>query len=598
MQEILYFVKKLHNYAGKILYINLVGMLIMSLLEGVGILFLIPMINMTGIVNLETEGTPLTYITNIFQNVSPSLALPIILGVYVMLVIGQTVLQRQITIRNTLIQHGFFRHLRMETYEALLLADWKFFIKNRKSDLLNVITTQIATASAGAHSFLQFLSSLIFTLIQIGVAFWLSPNITVFVLISGLLLLFFSRNFLKRSLNLGNRTYESGKEYLAGVTDQLNGIKDIKSNTLEKSRLKWFADVTMRMQEEQMDYTRLNTKSQMYYKIASAILIAGFILFAVNMFSAQAGQLILVVAIFARLWPRVTGIQASLEQIASRIPSYQAVIAMQQECKEANEFSNIAEESLNPIYVEEGIECRGVSFRYHSNESRYALKDINLFIPSNQMTAVVGRSGAGKSTLIDLLMGLNKPESGEVLIDGIPLSGKNLGPLRQAISYVAQDPYLFNASIRENLTLVKPKANEEELWEALEFSSAAEFVQRLPNGLDTLIGDRGIRLSGGERQRLVLARAILRKPSILLLDEATSALDTENEAKIQQALERLKGSITIIVIAHRLSTIRNADQVIVLEQGEVIQKGKFGQLANEKRSLFSKLLKNQLEALQ
>ena len=131
------------------------------------------------------------------------------------------------------------------------------------------------------------------------------------------------------------------------------------------------------------------------------------------------------------------------------------------------------------------------------------------------------------------------------------------------------------------------------LWEALEFSSAAEFVKKLPQGLDTVIGDRGVRLSGGERQRIVLARAILRKPSILVLDEATSALDTENEAKIQEALERLKGKMTIIIIAHRLSTIRNADQVIVLNQGKIIQKGGFSELAREKKGMFSHLLGNQ-----
>ena len=242
------------------------------------------------------------------------------------------------------------------------------------------------------------------------------------------------------------------------------------------------------------------------------------------------------------------------------------------------------------------IECRNVYFRYNQNEHSHALHDINLVIPLNQMTAFVGRSGAGKSTLIDLLMGLNQPEKGEVLLDGTTLTSDNLLSLRRAISYVPQDPFLFNTTIRENLILVEPNASEEQLWEALEFASAAEFVDRLPNKLDTLIGDRGIRLSGGERQRLVLARAILRNPSILVLDEATSALDTESEARIQEALDRLKGKMTIIVIAHRLSTIRNADQVVVLEQGKVIQKGGFNQLASEKKSVFSNLLKKQWEA--
>lgn len=190
-----------------------------------------------------------------------------------------------------------------------------------------------------------------------------------------------------------------------------------------------------------------------------------------------------------------------------------------------------------------------------------------------------------------MLMGLIQPESGQVLLDGVTLrEEKQLHMLRSSIGYVAQDPFLFNASIRDNLLLVDPDAGEDELWNALKFSASDAFVRKLPQGLDTVIGDRGIRLSGGERQRIVLARAILKRPSILVLDEATSALDSENERLIQEAIDRLKGSMTIIVIAHRLSTIRNADQVIVMEQGEVIQQGGYQQLSQETKGKFRQLM--------
>lgn len=179
-------------------------------------------------------------------------------------------------------------------------------------------------------------------------------------------------------------------------------------------------------------------------------------------------------------------------------------------------------------------------------------------------------------------MGLNHPEAGQVFLDGEPLIKEKVLSLRKSLGYVPQDPFVFNTTIRENLKLVKEDASEEEIWDALTLASADDFVKKLPDALDTLIGDRGIKLSGGERQRLVLTRAILRKPSILVLDEATSALDAESESKIQKSLESLKGHMTIIVIAHRLSTIRNADQVIVLDNGKVIQQGGFVQLSQEK----------------
>lgn len=572
-------------------------MVFIGLLDGIGILLLVPMINMSGIVNLDAGGTNVSNMFLLFQDIPDAFALPMILAIYILLVFIQNILQRQITIRNTKIQLGFLRHLRIETYCSLIHSNWNLFIKHRKSDLINLLTTEISRSSAGTLSFLQFLASLIFTFIQIGLAFWLSPNITIFVLLCGLVLIFFNRKFLKRSLALGNKNYTLGKEFLSGITDQVNGIKDIKSNTLEESRMNWFRTITKGMRDEQIEYTKLKTKSQFYYKVASAFLIASFIYIAVNMFNAQAGQLMLIIIIFSRLWPRVAGIQSSLEQIATTLPSFKAVKALQDECKSAKEFTLKENHELKPIQITQEIECRNVFFSYHRNGSAlYALEDINIVIPANKMTAFVGRSGAGKSTLIDLLMGLNQPEKGQVLIDGKPLTNENLLSLRRAISYVPQDPFLFNASIRENLKLVVPDTTEDQMWEALDFSSAAEFVRKLPQGLDTLIGDRGIRLSGGERQRIVLARAILRNPSILVLDEATSALDTENEAKIQQAIDRLKGRMTIVVIAHRLSTIRNADQVVVLDQGSIIQKGEFGQLAKDKRSVFGHLLSNQMEA--
>jgi len=593
MKAIVYFLKQIHAYSGKIVYINLVAMSASGLLEGIAILLLIPLISVSGIVDMGVDGIPILNKLSFIENIPTHIGLPLILSIYVLLVVGQNIVRRQLTVKNTRIQMSFLRYMQVETYQSILHANWQFFVKQRKSDLVNILTAEIGRSSLGAYSVLQFIASIAFSAIQVVLAFILSPGITTFVLACGFVLIFFNRKFLKRSIALGKRDFELGREYLGGITDQMNGIKDIKSNTLEKSRMTWFRAITKDMENQQVDFQRLKSTSQLYYKIASAVLIAVFIYFAFMMFNAQAAQLLLVIAIFSRLWPTVVGMQGSMEQIASTIPSSKAVIALQDECRAAREFEMNKEMHVEPLNIQHSIVCDHIDFRYDQNENNFALKNINLTIPANQMTAFVGHSGAGKSTLIDILLGLNKPEKGEVIIDGVPLISEQLLALRQSISYVPQEPFLFNTTIRDNLLLVEPKANEQQMWESLEFSSAAEFVEKLPDGLDTLIGDRGIKLSGGERQRLVLARAILRNPSILVLDEATSSLDTENEAKIQEALERLKGKMTIIVIAHRLSTIRNADQVVVLKEGEVVQKGGFTQLAGEKRSAFSYLLRNQ-----
>lgn len=595
MEYLLFFMKKLHSFSGRMLYINLLGMVLVSLLEGIGILLLIPMISMSGIVKVNDSSTLFSEMFEFLHSIPESLSLPLILGGYIVLVVVQSLLQQNVTLRNVKILIDFTNHLRLETYRALLLANWSFFVRKRKSDFINALTEELGRVVGGTNLFLQFFTSLIFTLVQIGVSFWLSPSITVFVLVSGLIIAYFSKKYIKKSRALGNQTSEIAKSYLGGITDHFNGVKDIKSNTLEESRYTWLRNWCQKVEHEQLEYQKIRNHSQLFYKVVSAILIAILIFISINIFQAEPEQLLLIILIFSRLWPRFTSIQSNLQQIAASIPAFRSLLELQDECNKAMELTNVEQpyKLVKPMHIEQGIKCNNINFRYNANQSLYALQNINLEIPANRMTAIVGRSGAGKSTLIDILMGLMQPESGEVLIDGNLLTRDNLLALRRSISYVSQDPFLFNGTIRENMLMVKQDASEEQIWEALEFSAAADFVKKLPESLNTLIGDRGVRLSGGERQRLVLARAILRKPSILVLDEATSALDTENETKIQAALEGLKGRMTIIVIAHRLSTIRNADQVIVLDQGNVIQKGGFTQLAKEKRGLFSNLLGNQ-----
>jgi ATP-binding cassette subfamily C protein len=595
VEYLLYFTKKLHSFSGKILYMNLLGMMFVSLMEGIGILLLIPMINTSGVVTINNHLTPISEVFEWLHHIPEGWRLPLILFIYILLVVVQVFLQQNLTLQNMKILIGFTNHLRLETYQALLQANWVFFMKKRKSDLISALTGELGRVVNGTNLFLQFFASLIFTIVQVGIAFWLSPHITVFVLISGVFLIYLSRSLIKKANLLGSQTSEIAKSYLGGITDHFNGMKDIKSNTLEESRYNWLRTWCQKVELEQLGFQKIRNRSQFLYKITSTVLIAGFIFMSVKLFKSEPAQLLLIILIFSRLWPRFTSIQSNLEQIAASIPALKALLELQQECNNAVEITNVGQQYkyVKPMLIAEKIECQNVYFRYSEDEPLYALKNINLEIPANRMTAIVGRSGAGKSTLIDLLMGLIQPESGEVLIDGVSLTNGHLLSLRRSISYVPQDPFLFNGSIRENMLMVEQDASEEQIWEALEFSAVADFVKKLPQGLDTLIGDRGVRLSGGERQRLVLARAILRNPAILVLDEATSALDTENEAKIQEALEQLKGKMTILVIAHRLSTIRHADQVIVLDEGRIVQTGKFGQLASEKKGLFSRLLGSQ-----
>jgi ABC-type multidrug transport system fused ATPase/permease subunit len=209
------------------------------------------------------------------------------------------------------------------------------------------------------------------------------------------------------------------------------------------------------------------------------------------------------------------------------------------------------------------------------------------------MTALVGHSGSGKTTVIDLVLGLQVPSHGVVLIDGISINEWDINSYRGRVGYVPQDPQLFNCSIRDNLLWSFGLASDFELEEALHLSNALDFVKNLPKGIHTVVGDRGINLSGGQRQRIALARAILRKPELLILDEATSALDSESELLIQQSIEQVSRGTTILVIAHRLSTIAMANKLYVLKQGQIVEEGSFQTLSKQSGGILNSMLKAQ-----
>nr|WP_244865064.1 ABC transporter ATP-binding protein [Xylanibacillus composti] len=600
------------------MYLNLTTMVVISLMEGVGIFMLVPMLHLVGLFQSDAVSMPLVdWLLRPLDGLPTDWLLPAILLLFVALLTGQAWLQRFQTNMNMAIQQGYIRHLRMEIYEGLLQANWSFFLRKRKSDFNHIMTNELARVTSGTYLTLRITTTILFTIVQLVFAFWLSWKLTAFVLLCGAALALYSKKFVRRSQQLGERATHLSEHYMASVTDHFNGIKEIKSNRMEQQHVHWFRQLCMRMERNFVQFARLQSASQFRYKIASAVIISLFVYLSVAFFKVGIEQLAVIILIFSRLWPKLSGLQNHWEQIAQSIPAFRSLLQLQRETAEAQEgrAENAASSPVDiakprggvqrpvpaspaeqdKLEIREALACRHLRFRYDRNDAAYALRNVSVSIPANRMTAVVGKSGAGKSTFIDILIGLMNPESGEVLVDGVPLTASMALRLRNSVSYVSQDPFLFHGSIRENLAIAAPQASEEEMWEALRFSVSDGFVRELPQGLDTVIGDRGIRLSGGERQRIVLARAMLRKPSVLVLDEATSALDTENEKKIQQAIEQLKGKMTIIVIAHRLSTIRNADQVVVMDQGTVVQQGNYQALAADGAGVFQRLLAYQAQ---
>jgi ABC-type multidrug transport system fused ATPase/permease subunit len=244
---------------------------------------------------------------------------------------------------------------------------------------------------------------------------------------------------------------------------------------------------------------------------------------------------------------------------------------------------------LKPKNLQGEIEFKNVSYAYSDN-SRKALRDVSFKIKPHQMTALVGPSGGGKTTSARMIFRHYDPQKGAVLLDGEDLRKYDLPSFRKQIAIVPQDVEVFNNSIKENIAYARPEASFAEIKKAAQIANAEEFINNLEKGYDTEVGERGIKLSGGQRQRIGIARAILADPKILIFDEATSNLDSYSEKLIQEAMEKIRKNRTVIVIAHRLSTIKKSDQIFVLEDGQLVEKGTHTQLAQEKCGLYRKLI--------
>jgi ABC-type multidrug transport system fused ATPase/permease subunit len=303
------------------------------------------------------------------------------------------------------------------------------------------------------------------------------------------------------------------------------------------------------------------------------------------------GQLVAFISYTAIIGGAMGSLGNFYTQILSAIGGTERI----QEILENDGELDISDQGIKDIKIKGRIEFRDVSFTYPTRDDIEVLKNIDFIIEPGKKIALVGASGAGKSTIASLLLRFYPVNKGNILVDGKEIQAFNLGEYRRNLGVVPQEVLLFGGSIFENILYGRPDAGKDEVIEAAKKANAWEFIQRFPDGLNTIVGERGVKLSGGQRQRIAIARAILRNPSILILDEATSSLDAESEKNIQEALLTLLEGRTSIIIAHRLSTVRDADRIMVLEQGRIVEEGTHDQLSAIPEGVYNKLARLQFD---
>jgi ATP-binding cassette, subfamily C, bacterial len=570
-------------------WISLVMMVLLGLTEGIGLIMLVPLLQLVGFDGGEKPDGISSLVRGFFETTGLPLTLPTILCVYVLILSLHAVAGRYQEVLNARMSLGYTQFMQDRLYKAFASVDWLCFTQISGPDVMRVVTTDLIRAGFSTRRLLELMATVILTTIYIGVALPVSWVMTVFALACTAILFLILRPYNTQAYSSGEAFQKTLGNMYVVAGEHLGGMKIAKSYNLEHEHAKNFSAITNQFAEQAIRFIQVDATTQMFHQIGAIIALSAFFYIAAKIVAVPSSSLLLVVFVFARLSPKVSGIQHYVQHIGNSLPAYREATLLLSRFEEAAEAPCPA--SIQPLQLTEAVRFNGVSYSYNGTRESPALRKIDLVIPAQSTVAIVGPSGSGKTTLADLLMGLLTPTEGEIFIDEKPLEGKWVHNWRSSIGYVPQETFLFHSTIRANLLWAKQDATEEELWEAIRLAAAESFVSALPEKLDTVVGDRGIRLSGGERQRLALARALLRKPSMLLLDEATSSLDTANERRIQDAIEGLHGQLTMVVIAHRLSTIRRADSTVVLEDGRVAETGTWEQLLENEHGPFRELLR-------
>lgn len=561
-------------------------MAIISLNEAVSLLVLIPLLQLVGLdVGQGSLGQLAGLVSSFFAALGVQPTLLMVLVIYVLVISFSALLTRYQTLKTSEIQYEFAAHLRKRLYNAIINSSWLFFSGRKSSNFAHALTNEIERISTGTGQFLTFIASIMILVVYIVFALELAGVLTGVIFAVGIAILLILRRRASRSRSSGEEITTTTRDLYYSIMQHLDGMKTIKSFGMQGENMAVFSKQTNQVAKNYLETIRSYADVKLLFDVGTVIVLAIMILILIQVIKLPTASLFLLIYLFVRMIPQFSIIQRAYQYFTNMLPAFGNVMDLEGECLENSEGAASGEVSHEELSLKGEIRFENITFSYRG-EDHFTINNMNLKIMAGKTTAIAGPSGAGKSTVADLVMGLIQPDKGEVTVDGISISRKVLGSWRNRIGYVAQETFLFNESIRFNLQLVSPDASEDELNNALKLAAAYNFVSKLPEGLDTVIGDRGVRLSGGERQRLALARALLRKPSLLIMDEATSNLDSENEKKILNAIEDLHGEITILMIAHRFSTIKNADYIYLFDCGTILDSGSWNDLIKKENSWF------------
>ncbi len=550
-----------------------------ALFNGVSTAIIVPVILKIVGQSVDLQGTPsiLRFMLNPFNGVAESYRIGVMSGVILAIIILKNLANYAGLLTSSSLTRMITSDMREAGISMLLKVDIDYYTSMEVGDLINRLGGEISRASTVINSSIKLTTLSITIVIFITFLLLISWQLTIAATTLMLLVTLVNQYFINRSKKFGKELSEVSKCYSTAVLEVLNGIRLLKSTGNEEkeyNRIKKL--IKMREQADFQD----QANSQIVGPLSEVLGIACLLIIVTlskTLFAEQVTSISTVLLTYLLVLLRLLPLVSQLNGLRSNFASTAASVDMVSQFLRLDDKPFMGNGKLPYKKLKQGVHFKSISFGY-TNNSGQVLKEVDLYLGRGTTLALVGSSGAGKSTLADLLLRFYDPTSGSITFDGIDLRDFDLASVRKNMGIISQDTFLFNDSVRNNIAYSKPEATESEIIKAAKLANAYEFISKLPEQFDTVIGDRGVMLSGGQKQRLAIARTLLQNPEILILDEATSALDTVSERLVQCALDELSHDRTTLVIAHRLSTVRKADQIAVLDQGRVVEVGNHEEL--------------------
>jgi len=551
--------------------------IVAAILEGVGLGFILPIVEL---VQLSDPASQADGILGLFVIAYQTVGIPFTLG-YVVLGVSLVMVARYtasfaVAWLREAVRTYYIRDLQDRAFRNALNAKVSYFDQEGSDDILNAIVTQTTYAGRVIQRVIQLLQQGFLAAVYFVVALVMAPVLTIAtgVILGGFTVFF--RQVIESGYDIGDRVAEANEERQEAVQAGTQGIRDVRIFGVADELYSDFQDAIEKFTKERITLRRNEAAINNFYNLVVAVSVFLLIYFALTFANLSLGSLGVFLFAMFRLGPRASNVNRLYYQVENDLPHLVRTIEFVEDLEARQEPR---EGEANASGEVTHVEFDDVHFSYDGEEE--VLRGIDFEVKKGEFIGFVGQSGAGKSTLVSLLARMYEVDDGEIRANDVPIDKMDIEEWRDRISVVRQSPFVFNDTLRYNLTIGNRDVSNAELDRVCEIAKIDEFMDDLPEGYDTMLGDEGVRLSGGQKQRVALARALLEDADLLILDEATSDLDSNLEEQVQAAIEEMDRDYAIITIAHRLSTVKNADRIYTVEEGKITESGTHDELVKK-----------------